>query len=191
MSPLRNDLSAFSRGDLAQVAVHGADLEPALGQLVGHLLCGPLGAGEDHGRAAALSLQDAADHLDLVQRVGAVDELLGGVVGRGSLHTLGADVGGLVHERAGQRDDRVRHGRREQHGLPFGRDLLEDPLDVGQEAQVQHLVGLVEHQHRQTAELQMALLGESSNRPGVPTTTSTPFWSASICGSYGRRRRWR
>ena len=39
-------------------------------------------------------------------------------------------------------------------------DLLEDPLDVGQEAQVEHLVGLVEHQHRQSAELQVALLGQ-------------------------------
>ena len=37
---------------------------------------------------------------------------------------------------------------------------LQDALDVRQEAQVEHLVGLVEHQHRQSAELQVALLGQ-------------------------------
>ena len=37
-------------------------------------------------------------------------------------------------------------------------DLLEDALDVGQEAEVEHFVGLVEHQYRQAAELQVALL---------------------------------
>ena len=45
-------------------------------------------------------------------------------------------------------------------------DLLEDPLDVGQEAEVEHLVGLVEHQHRQAAELQVALLGEVEQPAG-------------------------
>ena len=147
-------------GDLAEVAVHGADLEAALGEFVGHLLRGALGAGEDHRRAAALGLEDAADHLHLVQRVGAVGELLGGVVGGRTLHALGPDVGGLGHERAGQGDDRIRHGGREQHRLPLGRNLTQDPLDIGQEAQIQHLVGLIEYQHRQSAELQVALLGE-------------------------------
>ena len=167
-------LERLLAGALAEVAVHGADLEAALGQLVGDLLRGALGAGEDHRRAAAVGLQHAGDHLDLVQRVRAVDELLGGVVGGRGVRRLGPDVRRLVHERAGQRDDRARHGRREQHRLPLGGDLPQDALDVGQEAQVEHLVGLVEHQHRQPAELQVALLGRSSSRPGVPTTTSTP-----------------
>ena len=37
-------------GHLTQVAVHGADLEAAFGQLVGDLLRGALGTGEDRGR---------------------------------------------------------------------------------------------------------------------------------------------
>ncbi len=158
-------LERLLAGGLAQVAVHGADLEAALGEFVGDLLRGALGAGEDHRRAAALGLQDAADQFDLVQRVGAVDELLGGVVDGRRMRRLGPDVGGLVHERAGQRDDRVRHGRREQHGLPFVGDLPQNPLDVGQEAQVEHFVGLVEHQHRQPAELQVALLRQVEQAP--------------------------
>ena len=64
-------------GALAEVAVHGAGGEAALGELVGDLLRGALGAGEDHRRAAARGLQDAGEQLDLVQRVRAVDELRG------------------------------------------------------------------------------------------------------------------
>ena len=146
--------------DLAEVAVDGADFEAAFGEFVGHLLGGALGAGEDHRRAAALGLQNATDHLHLVQGVGAVGELLGGVVGGRPLHALGADVGRLGHERACQGDDRVRHGGREQHRLALGGNLTQDAFDVGQEAQIQHFVGLVEHQHRQPAEPQVALLGE-------------------------------
>ena len=36
----------------------------------------------------------------------------------------------------------------------------QDPLDIGQEAEVEHLVRLVEHQHREPAELQVTLLSE-------------------------------
>ena len=146
--------------------MNGPDLEPAFGEFVGHLLRGALGAGEDHRRSAALGLQDAADHLDLVQSVGAVRELLGGVVGGRRVGGLGADVRRLGHERAGQRDDRIRHGRREQHRLPLVGDLLEDALDVGQEAQVEHLVGLVEDQGREPAELQVTLLGQVEQPAG-------------------------
>ena len=47
-------------------------------------------------------------------------------------------------------------------------------LDVGEEAEVEHLVGLVEHEHLDVAEIEVTLLARSSSRPGVPTTTSTP-----------------
>ena len=166
MSPPRNCFERLLAGDLAQVAVHGADGETAFGEFVGDLLGGALGAGEDHRGAAAARLQHPADQLDLVHRVRAVDVLLGGVVHRRGVRRLGPDVGRLVHERAGQRDDRVRHGRREQHRLPLVGDLAQNPFDVGQEAQVEHLVGLVEHQHRQAAELQVALLGQVEQPPG-------------------------
>ena len=66
-------------GALAEVAVDGAGGEAALGEVVGDLGGGALGAAEDDGQAAALGLQDAGEHLDLVHRVGAVDELLDGL----------------------------------------------------------------------------------------------------------------
>ena len=63
-------------GALAEVAVDGGGGEAAVGELVGDLGGGALGAAEDHGQAAALGLQHAGEHLDLVHRVRAVDELL-------------------------------------------------------------------------------------------------------------------
>ncbi len=42
----------------------------------------------------------------------------------------------------------------------FVGDHPQDPLDVGQEAQVEHAVGLVEHQRADLAEHQVALLGQ-------------------------------
>src|SRR5207253_2049228 len=49
---------------------------------------------------------------------------------------------------------------REQHRLAqFGR-LAEDPLDVGQEAQVEHLVGLVQDQDLDVAEVEHTPIGQ-------------------------------
>jgi DNA-binding NtrC family response regulator len=45
-----------------------------------------------------------------------------------------------------QRDHRSRHRRGEQHGLTDRGHLRHDPLDIRQEPEVEHLVGLVEHE---------------------------------------------
>ena len=58
------------------------------------------------------------------------------------------------------------HGGGEQHGLPAGRHQPDDLLDVGQEAQVEHLVGLVEHQGAHVAEVEVALLGQVDQPSG-------------------------
>ena len=88
-------------GALAEVAVHGGGGEPALGEVVGDPLRGALGAGEDHGQAAALGLQHPGEQLDLVHRVRAVDVLLGARrrIAPSSSGSLGADVRRLGHER--------------------------------------------------------------------------------------------
>src|SRR4051812_33026473 len=147
-------------GALAEVAVHRCGGEAPLDELVGHLLRGALGAAEDHRQAAAAGLQHAGEQLGLVEVVRAVDELRRLRHGRALVVAVRADVRGLVHERPGQRHDRAGHRGREQHRLPLGRHHAEDPLDVGQEAQVEHLVGLVEHEHAHLAEDQVTLLGQ-------------------------------
>ncbi len=50
--------------------------------------------------------------------------------------------------------DPRRHGRREQRGLPAVPGVGEDGLDVLREAHVEHLVGLVEHDDLEVAQVQ-------------------------------------
>ncbi len=135
--------------------------ETALLELVGEVGRGALRTAEDHDQAPALGLQDAGDELGLVHVVRAVDELRGVrdrralVVRRG-----GADVRGLRHVAARETDDRARHGRREQHRLTAGRQEVDDLLDVGQEAQVEHLVGLVEDERPDVLQVELLLTRE-------------------------------
>ncbi len=147
-------------GTLAEIAVDGGGGEAAFAQVVGDLLRRALGPGEDHRQPAALGLEDLRDQLGLVEGVRAVDELGGAVVDGPLVVLLGPDVGRLVQERPREVDDRAGHGRREQHGLPLLRHHAENALDVGQEAQVEHLVGLVEHERTHLAEHEVPLFGE-------------------------------
>ncbi len=152
---------------LAEVAVDRAGGEPAVLELLGDVGGRPLGPAEDHREPAALGLQYPRDHLRLVHGVRAVDELLD----VGQRHALvvrrgGADVRGLRHVPAGQADDRAGHGRGEQHGLPALRQHGDDLLDVGQEAEVEHLVGLVEDETLDVLEVQLLLAGQVEQPPG-------------------------
>ncbi|TKJ19109.1 hypothetical protein A6V29_10450 [Blastococcus sp. CCUG 61487] len=153
-------------GALAEVAVHGRCGEPAVDQFVGDLLRGALGAAEDHDQAAVAGLQHAGEQLGLVQVVGPVDELGGLRDRRALVVAVRPDVGRLGHERPGEGDDRAGHRRREQHRLPLLGNHREDPLDVGQEAQVEHLVGLVEDEHLDLAEDQVAALRQVEQPAG-------------------------
>ena len=74
----------------------------------------------------------------------------------GVLAGLGADVHRVAHVGARERDDRGRHGGREQHRLPGLGGLLEQPLHVGQEAEVEHLVGLVEDERLHVGDVERA-----------------------------------
>ncbi len=148
-------------GALPEVAVDRAGGEPAALQLLGDVGGRALRTAEDHRQSAALGLQDAGDHLRLVHVVRAVDELLD-VRDRRALVVRcgGTDVRGPRHVAAREADDRARHGRREQHGLALGREHVDDLLDVGQEAQVEHLVGLVEDQALDVLQVQLLLARE-------------------------------
>ncbi len=148
-------------GALAEVAVDRAGREAAPRELVGDVGGRALRTAEDHREAPAVGLEDARDHLRLVHGVGAEDVL------RGVAHGLalvvrrrGADVRGLRHIAAGEADDGARHGGREQHRLALHRQHGDDPLDVGQEAQVEHLVGLVEDEGLDVREVELLLARE-------------------------------
>ena len=133
-------------GSLAEVAVQRSGGEAAVGEVAGHPVGLALGAHEDDRQATAAGLQHAGHHLDLVELVGAVDDLLDVRLGAGLVAgVVGADVGGLLHEPPCQRHDRSGHRGGEQHRLTVAGDRLEQLLDVLEEAEVEHLVGLVEH----------------------------------------------
>jgi hypothetical protein len=68
----------------------------------------------------------------------------------------------------------ARHGRREQHGLPVGWGEPDDPLHVRQEAEVEHLVRLVEHQGPHRAQVQMPALGQVEQPPRGPDDDVDP-----------------
>ena len=67
---------------------------------------------------------------------------------------LDLDVRRVVEVAVGELADRRRHRRAEQRGLAAVRRQREDPLDVLEEAEVEHLVGLVEDDEAARAEVQ-------------------------------------
>ncbi len=125
-------------------------------QLLRELLGGVLGAHEEHG--AVLAAGEAADDVELVgcghledvvlhgadRRDGRVDRVRGGV-GEVALHE---DVDAVV-ERGG-----------EEHPLALARGLVEQPLHGRQEAEVGHVVGLVEDRDLDAGQVGAALLDE-------------------------------
>ena len=67
----------------------------------------------------------------------------------------------------------LRHRGREEQVLALRRQRREDPPDVGQEAHVEHVVGLVEHQRLDAVERSSSrCCSRSSRRPGQATTIS-------------------
>ncbi len=70
--------------------------------------------------------------------------------------------------------DPGRDGRREQQRAPLRRGGLQDELDVLAEAEVQHLVSLVEDHRARAGEHELPRSMWSRMRPGVPTTMSAP-----------------
>jgi hypothetical protein len=106
------------------------------------------GEGEHAARARLLEQLDQQRRLQLLRHgvhgVGDADRRRG--------RPLDLDRHRIVKDLLRERRDGAGHGRGEQEGLPPGRELLQDALDVRQEAHVQHAIGLVEHQHLEAVE---------------------------------------
>ncbi len=85
--------------------------------------------------------------------------------GNGLIHGLGRRGGGrngnfrrVFEKDVSQAADFRRHGGGEEQGLAFRIAKLHDAFDIRDEAHVQHTVGLVDHQHIDTAQQQPAAL---------------------------------
>ena len=118
-------------------------------------------------RPRPTGLQDAGHHLDLVELVRPVDDLLDVRLGAGFVaRILRTDVRGLLHEPASQCHDRAGHGGGEQHRLPIARHCLQQLLDVLEEAEIEHLVRLVEHRVAHVGKIQVLLAHQVDQAAG-------------------------
>ncbi len=72
----------------------------------------------------------------------------------------GTNVGRLGHVTSGQRNDGSGHGGAEQHRLASGGRHRQQLLDVRQEAEVEHLVRLVQHDGAGVRQREVPLFGQ-------------------------------
>ena len=129
---------------LGHVAVQRPDVHAAVLQRAEQLVGADLGAHEHDRLLGLLGLQHLDELVGLGPGLDGQLELGDGV----DRQRLGLDLDdlGVVHVAVGEFADRRRHGRAEQRRLAAGGRQREDLLDVLEEAQVEHLVGLVEHE---------------------------------------------
>ena len=126
---------------LRDIAVDAVGVEAHADQIVAQTLAHDLRVAEDDGSLEPQRADEAADHVDLLERR-AGDGILRdvravvGVGGDGDLHLVA-----LVHPR--DRHDLLRDGGREQAEIAAVFDLLDDLCHVVKEAHVEHPVRLV------------------------------------------------
>ena len=125
-------------------------------QLLGQGLGLVLGADEDDHAFEVLHLEDAREGVDLL-RVGHDQVALGDRGDRRRL-ALDGDLDRVLEVLLRDPADLRRHGRREQRDVLAVGGVGEDRLDVLGEAHLQHLVGLVEDEEAQLAQVERALL---------------------------------
>jgi len=148
---------------LALVAVDRRGTDAGAPELLGEAVRAVLGAREHEGLvpaafAVGAVLEQVHQQVPLVVLVhakGDLHDLFHRAVRRGDL-----DLHWLHEDSRGQRADIRRIGRREQEVLAFGRQQLDDPLDVVDESHVQHAVGFVQHEMLHLREIRVAPLGK-------------------------------
>ena len=142
--PPLNEIITPSRAPWVMSPCSARDVHPAVAQRAVQLIAADLGADEDRapGRGARpRAPSTSASFLSC----GATSSANCSTVSTVSVSVLTLIDHRVVQVLVGQPPDLGRHRRREQRRLPAGRGQREDLLDVLQEAEVEHLVGLVEH----------------------------------------------
>ena len=120
---------------------------------------------QEHDRAHEVGLgQQVPQQRRLLALLHGVEGVVDGL-GRRRVGQL--DRVGLVEQRVGEAADLARHGGREEQVLATRRELGQDPLDVGQEAHVEHVVRLVEDQDLDAVELGVPLAHQVEQATGA------------------------
>ena len=141
---------------LGLVAVHGHRPDLLVTELLDKPVGAALGTDEDQGAASPFiaELFDQRVHLGLM---GQMDEAVLDVDGLLPLRLVHVGPRVAVVGR-GQLAGRALERRREEQGLALARHLGEDPVDRGLEADVEHAVGLVEDEDRDSLQIEGAAL---------------------------------
>ena len=148
---------------LGEVAMQRAGREAVLFQRLVQDVDVALAVAEDQRVLHVLGAQHAAQRPALVH-LGDDDQAL---LDRGG-HRGGPadrDLLGVLEEHLRKPADLRRHRRREEQGLAVRRQQRDDPLDIGDEAHVQHAVGFVDDQGRGLGEQQAAALEQIEQPP--------------------------
>ena len=156
-----DDLLALA---LRDVAGQVGRLQAARDELAADALGVLTGADEDDGAVGVARRQHADERAGLVALRHDGVRLAHGVDGRRGPRDRDADR--VDEVLVGDAADAGRHRRGEQRHLAAGGDGLEDLVDVLGEAHLEHLVGLVEHQHAHPVEDQRAALEVVDDAPG-------------------------
>ena len=129
-------------------------LDAGFFQLLGQTIAAVLGLAEHQDLVLVALAEDVDQQVALaraIDRVGDVRDGFGDGVARGDL-----DFARVAHEFHRQLLDRVFERGRKQQGLARGRQLVDDALDGGHEAHVEHAVGFVQDQDFDVAQLHAA-----------------------------------
>ena len=168
---LEGDHHAVARA-LSHVPVQRLDVHPAVAQRPVQLIAADLRPHEHERLLRALGLEHLDESVRLLAGLDLERELLDRVDRQ--RRGLDLDQDRVVQVLVGEPADLRRHRRGEQRRLATRRRQRQDPLDVFQEPEVEHLVSLVEHdeaarvQHQRMARDQVL---DTSDGPDDHVTT--------------------
>ena len=139
-------------GCLGHAAVDAVGRVARAHELLGQFIHHSLGVGENDGQCHVVQVDEPGEGLELPTAIHFEINLLDGRHGEGL--GLDADPDRLAGVAGDEFFDRTRYGGREHHGLALRRGGREDLLDVVAEAHVEHLVGFIEDDGLDAAQLQ-------------------------------------
>ena len=135
----RHDAGALS---LLHVAVEAVDIVASGGQKDVQRIRFFLRAAEDHAFGDVFRIDQTNDGIGAFAVFDDIEELFNVVVR--AFRDGCRDVHGILENVLRKLDDGTRHRGGEEHGLMVAIEMLEDLLDIVQEAHVQHFIGFID-----------------------------------------------
>ena len=135
---------------LALVAMNGGSVDARFVERPGDAVGAALGAGEDDDARELGIVEQFDQKIALLRRFDEEDVVLDAIGGLGRRRHR--DLDRIVQQFAGERADVGGHGRREEQVLALFGQFPHDAADRLDEAEVEHLIDLVEHQKFDRAE---------------------------------------